>query len=120
MTKITRTSGWKARPLVQAREAFRNHNNQLFATWETPLLYVVYSYGEHWPLFVWDGFDWHENEDKCSPTTSKHRSQTNPYQNTTKHSCNSLRGLIAGQRGNHRQMEQLQASLLEKEQTDGL
>ena len=114
MTKTTsiKTSGWKAQPLVEAKTPFRNHNNQLFARWETPLLYVVYSYGEHWPLFAWDGFDWHENEDKGSPTTSKHRSQTNPHQNTTKHSCSTLRALIAGQRGNYRQMEQLQASLL--------
>jgi len=41
--------------------------------------YVVYSYG-YWPLYVYD-FDsniWHENEDRYSVTTSKHRGQARP------------------------------------------
>lgn len=112
MTKIAKVAGWKARPYVKAREAFRNHNNQLFGRWETPLLYVVYSYGEHWPLFVWDGFDWYENEDKYSPTTTKHRSQTHPLMGTIKLSRNALKALIAQRIGNHRQMERLQNELL--------
>ena len=112
MTKTTKIAGWKARPYVQDKKAFRNHNNQLFARWETPLLYVVYSYGDHWPLFIWDGFDWYENEDKYSPTTSKHRSQTHPLVNTVKVSRTWLRTMIANRKGNNAQMERLQNDLL--------
>ena len=109
--KPIKTCGWKARAYVQNGIAFTNHNSQLFARWETPLLYVVYSYGEHWPLFVWDGFDWYENEDKYSPTTTKHRSQTHPLRGTTKLSRNALRALVAQRMGCHRQMEQFQQTL---------
>jgi hypothetical protein len=110
--KGPRVAGWKARPYVQARLPFRNHNNQLFARWETPLLYVVYSYGDHWPLFIWDGFDWYENEDKVSPTTTKHRSQTHPLMETVKVSRTWLRTMIANRKGNNAQMERLQNDLL--------
>jgi hypothetical protein len=43
-------------------------------------IYVVYSYGQHWPLYInWKGI-WFSNNDKSpSRTTSKHTSQTNPY-----------------------------------------
>jgi hypothetical protein len=42
-------------------------------------LYAVYSYG-YWPLFVCDTRTdtWFINADKCSSTTSKHRSQCYP------------------------------------------
>lgn len=112
--KGPRVAGWKARPYVQAKQPFRNHNNQLFARWETPLLYVVYSYGDHWPLFAWDGFEWYENEDKVSPTTSKHRSQTHPLptRETVKLSCSALKARIAMLRSSNAQMERLQNDLL--------
>lgn len=45
--------------------------------------YAVFSYGEHWPLFIsvyLNGNDtWFENEERHSVTTSKHRSQTHPH-----------------------------------------
>ena len=44
-------------------------------------LYIVYSYGKHFPLFVFDKQTgtWYTNEDKYSVTTSKHRTQCLPY-----------------------------------------
>ena len=51
--------------------------------------YAVFSYGEHWPLFVSttpvEGSEpiWFENEERHSVTTSKHRSQSHPHQPTT-------------------------------------
>lgn len=93
--KPVRTSGWKARQFAQQRIPFTNSNGQLFGRWETPSLYVVYSYGQHWPLFVWDGTEWYENEDKCSRTTSKHRSQTAPLVPTELRSCGWLRTMIS-------------------------
>lgn len=112
MSKTPRINGRLARPYVQERKPFTNSNGQLFGRWEAPLLYVVYSYGEHWPLFVHDGFDWYENEERYSPTTSKHRTQTHPFRETIKVSRNALRAMIAQRVGNHRQMERVQDSLM--------
>lgn len=112
MSKIAKVSGCKARPYVQAKQPFTNHNKQLYAVQHTPTLYVVYSYGDHWPLFVHDGFDWYENEDKCSRTTSKHRSQTHPLTTTQPRSCTWLKNFIRDHLGYHRQMERLQNDLL--------
>jgi hypothetical protein len=111
MTKAPRINGRTCRPYVQARKAFTNSNGQLYAVNHTPMLYVVYSYGDHWPLFVWDGFDWYENEDRYSNTTTRHRSYAHPYANTTKRSCKWLQNFIATHRGLHRQLEALQSTL---------
>jgi hypothetical protein len=94
------TTGQKARQYAQYGINFTNHNGQLFGRWETPSLYVIYSYGQHWPLFVWDETlsVWYENEDKCSRTTSRHRSQTNPLVPTELRSCGWLRTYITSQR----------------------
>jgi hypothetical protein len=43
-------------------------------------VYVVYSYGQHYPMWVYDGEidQWYGNHDRYSRTTSKHRTQTQP------------------------------------------
>jgi hypothetical protein len=99
MTKAIKTSGQKARQYVQSKTPFTNHNGQLYGQWVRDT-YIVYSYGEHWPLFIWDGAQWYENEDKYSPTTSKHRSQTHPLTYTEQRSLMWMRtvartGLVA-------------------------
>jgi len=60
-------------------------------------MYVVYSYGTHWPLFVFDTVDrvWYENSDKYSTSTSKQRGQAHPHVDTTKASKSLLNRLIA-------------------------
>lgn len=92
MNKPTKISGQKARAYVQARKPFTNHNGQLYGKWEGDR-YVVYSYGAHWPLFIYDAAlrVWFENEDKCSPTTSKHHTQTHPLTSTELRSCRWMR-----------------------------
>lgn len=40
--------------------------------------YVVYSYGYHYPMFVFKNGKWYENSDKYSVTTSKHKSILRP------------------------------------------
>ena len=78
------------RSLVESRMPF--HGNSVFATWVSNSLYVVYSYGTHFPMYVYDAnasvFDgfgsvvskgvWLGNTDKYSVTTSKHQSTTRP------------------------------------------
>lgn len=90
-----KTTNARCRPLVQARLPFKA--NHIFAKWIGDL-YVVYSYGLHWPLFVWHGSHengrWYENEDGYSRTTSKHRSQAHPLTDTEKLSTAYLRRWI--------------------------
>jgi len=68
--------------MVRRNEPFYGSN--LSGWWVTPELYVVYSYHQEWPLFVFSAPEglWLENEDRISVTTSKHRSQTRPHAET--------------------------------------
>lgn len=70
------------RGAVQNRQEFKNTNGTLFGRWETRFLYVVYSYGEHFPLFLNDcsygESAWAVNTDKYSVTTSRHFTYANP------------------------------------------
>lgn len=94
--KPLRINGRNCRPYVEKKIPFKNSNGQLFGRWETPLMYVVYSYGTHWPLYVWTGFDWFENEDYYSRTTTRHRSNARPYNSPTQpRSCSWLKLIIA-------------------------
>jgi len=45
-------------------------------------LYIVYSYGYHFPMYIYDrnATMWFGNKDKYSVTTSKHQSQARPTQ----------------------------------------
>ena len=72
-----------AREMVQKEHPFEGNN--LFAQFHTDgdvMWYAVYSYGTHWPLFIKAEGVWFENEDKYSPTTSKHKSQCHPHTTT--------------------------------------
>ena len=96
-TKPIRTTNREARNYVINGVPFKNSNGQLFGRWETPSLYVVYSYGEHWPLFAWDGQakEWLENYDKYSVTTSRHRTCAHPLTDTNQMSRTILKHIIA-------------------------
>lgn len=83
MQKIQKVANGKCREYVRNRKQFMGNNiigvvRSVALTDET--LYVVFSYGEHFPLFIYHyGTDtWFENEDRYSVTTSKHRSQAHP------------------------------------------
>ena len=100
MQKVSNTT---CRALVQARKPFKGNN--LFAVTicaqpdrNLTERYVVYSYGTHWPLFVWQASDgggaWFENQDRYSPTTSKHRSQAHPHEPATPMTCNAMLRIV--------------------------
>jgi hypothetical protein len=85
------------RNAVQRRLEFKNTNGTLFGRWETPNLYVVYSYGEHFPLFLCDGMlnmAWAMNTDKYSVTTSKHFSQAHPRYETVASNTEEMKAYI--------------------------
>jgi hypothetical protein len=76
-----------ARKYVQAQRSFRGSNlwgEHHHQPEEEYRRYVVYSYGTHWPLFIYTCGQWFENEDRYSVTTSKHRTQAHPGYSTKK------------------------------------
>ena len=104
--KSVKTSNINCRTLVQSRKPFNGNN--LFAVHlpARPDLnlterYVVYSYGTHWPLFVWQACDqdsdlgmWFENQDRYSPTTSKHKTQAHPHYPTQPMTAGAMRRIV--------------------------
>lgn len=81
--KIPKVPNRDVRQYVQSRKLFTGSN--LYGVWNVTgegetreEWYVVYSYGRHWPLFIYTNGVWYENEDKYGTTTSKHRSQSHP------------------------------------------
>lgn len=87
MTK--RVANSDARRCVQNLEEFKGSNT--YAEWLLfPERYVVYSYGDHWPLFIYEDGKWYENADKYSRTTSKHHGQLRPLYATEKHSADDM------------------------------
>ena len=55
-------------------------NNLFSVKYDEQGLYVVYSYGEHFPIYVYDDNRdiWLENSGKYSISTGKHQSQACP------------------------------------------
>lgn len=96
--KPVRTTNRGSRKYVATLVPFRNSNGQLFARWVSPQLYVVFSYGEHWPLFLWsaDTRRWYANEDKASSTTSRHYTYAHPLPATPpqKRSCTWMKRAV--------------------------
>lgn len=90
--KSIRTTGQQARQYVKSLTPFHNNGTNyrhakgatlwselLTSAGDPDPLYVVYSYGRHWPLFAnWKGV-WFANKDKASRTTSKHYGQAHPH-----------------------------------------
>ena len=77
---MDKISNSRCRAYVQRHKPFKGSN--LYAT---PIdkgtdnhRYVVYSYGEHFPLLIYTRGCWFENEDRPSRTTSRHRTQAHP------------------------------------------
>ena len=86
-----------AQEYVQKAEPFQGSN--LFGEYDdlnegsnTP--YVVYSYGYHFPMFIYLGNSWYENSDKYSVSTSKQQSQTRPTMETVKLNTKDMKKLL--------------------------
>ena len=65
--------------LKQMRKKIQDHDvfkgNSVYSRWVSPTRYAVFSYGEHFPMAVWnEGEGWLLNADKFSPTTGRHQS----------------------------------------------
>lgn len=83
--KSVRVPGTKCREYVQKLQLFHNSGDNWRHKKGSTLwserrgdIYVVFSYGYHWPLFInWKGV-WFANVSKWGPTTSKHYGQAHP------------------------------------------
>jgi len=85
-------SNKSAQSFVQNRKEFQG-SNTFSVSWKG--MYIVYSYGMHFPLFVYDpAIGWFENADRYSVTTSKHRSQLRPCEETIKTDTVTLQNKI--------------------------
>jgi len=73
-------SNRQVRQAVEEFKIFSNNNGTLFSEWHGDL-YFVFSYGHHWPLFIYNNVkkQWYANKNKYSVTTSKHYSQACPF-----------------------------------------
>ena len=68
--------------------------NTMYACWMNTA-YVVFSYGTHWPLYIFYRGNWYENEERYSVTTSRHRNLARPYQaDHFKVSCKQARSIV--------------------------
>jgi len=73
------------RDYVKSRKPFNGSN--LWGVWHNSTLvesndrqYVVYSYGHHFPIYIFDEAtnQWFANKDKYSQSTTRHQSQARP------------------------------------------
>lgn len=95
--KPIRTANNNCRQYVMSLTLFKGSN--LFSEIRGRL-YIVYSYGKHWPLFVHDGRTgiWYENNERFSRSTGRHHSQAHPRTPTQYKSCDDLIDMIDRER----------------------
>tara|TARA_R100001480_G_scaffold53717_1_gene66911 strand:+ start:98 stop:391 length:294 start_codon:yes stop_codon:yes gene_type:complete len=74
---MDRVANKDCRSYVERKEEFEGSN--LYAR-KIGKLYVVYSYGEHYPMFLFRKGWWYENGDGSSRSTARQRSQARPYE----------------------------------------
>ena len=73
--------------------AFKGNNT--FALWEKVGCYVVYSYGDHFPIYACIGGMWYMNSDKYSASTSKQQTQLHPLEECIEVDTKTLKQLVA-------------------------
>jgi hypothetical protein len=76
---MSRISNVDARRYITNRKPFKTNSGAVHCK-TTDDLYVVYSYGDHYPMWVYDCISgqWFGNSDQSSKTTQKQKSQTRP------------------------------------------
>lgn len=85
MKQVKNVLNSNMRKLVTSHTPFINGNKTVFANLKDNGMYVVYSYGYHYPMLIWEPVSgmWFVNEDKSTRTTSMHKSKTRPYNITS-------------------------------------
>ena len=93
---MVKTSNIKASQYVTDKVEFNGSNT--FGRWVTESCYVVYSYGYHFPMYIYDGA-WYENSDKYSISTSKQQTQLRP--------CTDMLGSFTGCMASTKEMQEI-------------
>tara|TARA_R110002110_G_C13154408_1_gene691092 strand:- start:40 stop:618 length:579 start_codon:yes stop_codon:yes gene_type:complete len=77
---MPRISNREVKEYVNKREQFVTNNGTITSAISATGMYVVYSYGRHFPLYAYDEEknQWYGNSDKYSQTTSCHQSHARP------------------------------------------
>lgn len=77
---MSRISNTQAKSYVDRREVFETTNKTMYALQKPESRYAVYSYGSHFPMYVYDAVagQWFGNADTYSRTTSRHQSHARP------------------------------------------
>jgi hypothetical protein len=74
--------------LVRKKEPFtfnnmygQLRNEHMIGSLSAPPTYTVYSYGGHYPMYVYDyeACQWYGNADKSTATTERHKNLVRPY-----------------------------------------
>ena len=90
---MIKTSNIACSELVDKKVVFKA-NNIFSEHIEEDKLYIVYSYGYHFPMYIKYKNTWYENSDKYSVTTSKHTNQARPNKSTKLLNTNEMQRLI--------------------------
>ena len=84
---MTRLANAETRGPISRREMFQTNSGTVYPRREgiDGVLYVVYSYGDHFPMWLYDSQinQWFGNQDRWSRTTSKQQNQTRPSMDVT-------------------------------------
>ena len=73
---MVKVSNINARGFVTGCVEFKG--SHIFGRWEGKSVYVVYSYGLHFPMYAKIRGAWYANKDKYSVSTSRQQSQCGP------------------------------------------
>ena len=90
---MIRTSNIKCSEYVNNKIEFKA-NNIFSEHIKKDKLYIVYSYGHHFPMYIKYKNTWYENSDKYSVSTSKQQSQSRPNAKTKLLNTNKMKELI--------------------------
>ena len=77
---MLKTAKNRARNIVENRCEFNGSNTfgRIYTNKYNEEIYVVFSYGYHFPMFAYMDGCWFENSDKYSVSTSKQQTQLRP------------------------------------------
>ena len=90
---MIRTSNIKCSEYVNNKIEFKA-NNIFSEHIKKDKLYIVYSYGHHFPMYIKYKNTWYENSDKYSVSTSKQQSQSRPSYKTKLKTTKQLKDII--------------------------
>lgn len=87
-------SNKSCRHFVETCQVFKA--SHLFSEYNRKGVYVVYSYGYHFPIYAYLNGQWYGNKDKYSVSTSRQQSQARPIADINWVNTEDLQRLVRG------------------------